>query len=50
MFKRSIKIICFMLLFLSLLSETTYMLRGESDIKQRFAGFYYQPRDTLDVI
>ena len=50
MFKKSIKIICFLLLFLFLLSGITYMLRGDNDTKQRFAGFYYQPRDTLDVI
>ena len=50
MLKKAIKMICFMLLFLFLLAGSAYILRGENDIKQRFAGFYYQPRDTLDVI
>ena len=44
------KVICFMALFLFLLTGLTYMLRRDSDMKRRFAGFYYQPRDTLDVI
>lgn len=48
--KISIKILSFILIFLYLFVHITYVLRADSDMKQRFAGFYSEPEHSLDVI
>lgn len=48
--RKIIRIIFFNSIFMFLLTRMTYVLRSETDMKQRFAGFYYEPENTLDVI
>ncbi len=40
----------FVLLFLFLLRTLSYMVRGSGDTKNRFMGFYAEPKDTLDIV
>lgn len=46
----AIHVSIFIIIFLSQLVAITYGLRRDSDIKQRFAGFYHLPQDSLDVV
>lgn len=48
--KRFFKGGCFVFLWLWIFSIVTYILRPNSDIRQRFSGFYYQDKDTIDII
>ena len=40
----------FVLLFLTLLWPVSYMVRTNGDVKDRFAGFYAEKKDSLDVV
>lgn len=44
------QIIAFILIFFMLLVPVSYMLRTNGDVKDRFAGFYAQKNDTLDIV
>ena len=48
--KTILKEICFVAFFLTFLCTLTYILRPDSDTKRRFAGFYAQEKNSLDVI
>lgn len=45
-----IKSIVFVGLFIVMLTSLTYMLRTNGDVKDRFTGFYAEPKNSLDVI
>lgn len=49
-YKIPIQIFLFILIFLALLLPVSYMVRTNGDVKDRFAGFYAEKRDSLDVI
>ncbi len=40
----------FLLLFLLILLPVSYMVRTNGDVKDRFAGFYAEEKDLLDVV
>ena len=40
----------FVLLFLAILVPVSYMVRTNGDVKDRFAGFYAEKKDSLDVV
>ena len=40
----------FVLLFLAILLPVSYMVRTNGDVKDRFAGFYAEKKDSLDVV
>ncbi len=40
----------FVLLFLLILWPVSYMVRTNGDVKDRFAGFYAEKKDSLDVV
>lgn len=42
--------VVFFAILVFLWTGSTYVLRGNSDIKQRFANFYYEPDQTIDMI
>lgn len=48
--KNFFKVIIFIGVFLIGLNCLTYIFRPDSDIKQRFAGFYYEEDNSIDVI
>lgn len=41
---------CFLALFCMILLPVSYMVRTNGDVKDRFAGFYAEKKDSLDVI
>ncbi|MCR5798943.1 MAG: glycosyltransferase family 2 protein [Lachnospiraceae bacterium] len=45
-----IKAILFMVLFLFLLRSVSYIIRTNGDTKDRFAGFYAEKKDSIDVL
>lgn len=45
-----IRIAAFIFLFMLLLQTVTYVIRTNGDVKDRFVGFYAEPKDTIDVI
>lgn len=45
-----IQITAFTAIFLAVLLPVSYMVRTNGDVKERFAGFYAEKEDTLDVI
>lgn len=46
----AIQIAAFIGIFLILLLVVSYMVRTNGDVKDRFAGFYAERKDTLDVV
>ena len=45
-----IKLIIFVCIFSLLLVSISYIVRPQSDMKDRFAGFYSEPDDTIDAV
>jgi len=45
-----IKSVVFVGIFVILLTTLTYMVRTNGDVKDRFTGFYAEPKNSLDVI
>lgn len=48
--KQAVKTILFLALFLFLLVRLTYILRTNGDVKDRFNGFYAEPKNTIDAV
>lgn len=48
--KEACKAIIFILIFLLLLTGVSYIVRTNGDIKDRFAGFYAEEKDSIDVL
>lgn len=48
--KNLIKAMGFVIIFLLLLQTVTYIIRTNGDVKDRFVGFYGEPKNTIDVI
>ncbi len=48
--KTAVQIIAFLAIFLFLLLPVSYMVRTNGDVKDRFAGFYAEKNDTLDIV
>lgn len=46
----ALQAVVFVLLFLALLVPVSYMVRTNGDVKDRFAGFYAERKDSLDVV
>ncbi|MCM1266982.1 MAG: glycosyltransferase [Bacteroidales bacterium] len=44
------KALCFIGIFLAVLLPISYMVRTNGDVKDRFAGFYAEKKDSLDVV
>ena len=42
--------VCFLVLFCAILLPVSYMVRTNGDVKDRFAGFYAEKRDSLDIV
>lgn len=49
-YKIFIQIFFFLAIFLALLLPVSYMVRTNGDVKDRFAGFYAEREDSLDVV
>ena len=45
-----IKLIIFFCVFSILLMSVSYIVRPQSDMKDRFAGFYSEPKNTIDAV
>lgn len=45
-----IQAVCFLALFGLILLPVSYMVRTNGDVKDRFAGFYAEKKDSLDVV
>lgn len=45
-----LKIVIWITIFIVILNSITYIFRPNSDMKQRFAGFYYEKNNSIDVI
>lgn len=50
MVKTALQVIGFIVIFLLLLLPVSYMVRTNGDVKDRFAGFYAEKEDTLDIV
>ncbi|MDD6203105.1 MAG: SGNH/GDSL hydrolase family protein [Lachnospiraceae bacterium] len=48
--KKAVKIILFISIFLILLTGVSYIVRTNGNAKNRFAGFYAEPKDSIDVL
>lgn len=48
--KTVVQVIGFVAIFLLLLTAVSYMVRTNGDVKDRFAGFYAEKKDTLDIV
>ena len=48
--KQAVKTIIFIAIFLYLLMTVTYVIRTNGDVKDRFTGFYAEPRNSIDVV
>lgn len=44
------KAIVFVSIFIIVITELTYVMRTNGDVKDRFAGFYAEKEDSLDII
>lgn len=42
--------VCFLAVFMAILLPVSYMVRTNGDVKDRFAGFYAEKKDSLDVV
>lgn len=49
-YKVPVQIFLFIAIFLAILLPVSYMVRTNGDVKDRFAGFYAERKDSLDVI
>lgn len=45
-----LQIVSFIAIFLVLLMMVSYMVRTNGDVKDRFAGFYAEKKDSLDIV
>lgn len=48
--KEAYKAISFILIFLLLLTGVSYIVRTNGNVKNRFAGFYAEEKDSIDVL
>lgn len=48
--KEVCKVISFILIFVLLLTGVSYIVRTNGDVKDRFAGFYAEKKDSIDVL
>lgn len=48
--KIALQVVCFVVIFLALLTLVSYMVRTNGDVKDRFAGFYAEKKDSLDIV
>lgn len=48
--KRILYVVVFLVLFVFILTRITYVIRTNGDTKNRFAGFYAQKRNSIDVM
>ena len=48
--KEACKAISFILIFVLLLTGVSYIVRTNGDVKDRFAGFYAEEKDSIDVV
>lgn len=48
--KRILCVIAFLVLFVFVLTRVTYVIRTNGDTKNRFAGFYAQKKNSIDVM
>lgn len=48
--REKIKIILFLAIFLVLLVSVSYIVRTNGSVKDRFAGFYAEKKNTIDVV
>lgn len=48
--REALQAVVFVLLFLVILWPVSYMVRTNGDVKDRFAGFYAEKKDSLDVV
>lgn len=46
----TIKILVFAAIFITVFIFASYIVRPQSEMKDRFAGFYAEPKETIDVI
>jgi len=46
----ALRMIIFLALFLAILLPVSYMVRTNGDVKDRFAGFYAEKKNSLDVV
>ena len=46
----TIKALIFAAIFLTAFIFASYIIRPDSEMKERFAGFYAEPKDSLDVV
>lgn len=49
-YKEFLQAAVFVLLFLAILLPVSYMVRTNGEVKDRFAGFYAEKKDSLDVV
>lgn len=47
--KQAVKSIIFIVIFLYILMTVTYIIRTNGDVKDRFTGFYAEPKNSIDV-
>lgn len=45
-----VQAVCFAAIFAAVLLPVSYMVRTNGDVKDRFAGFYAEKKDSLDVV
>lgn len=48
--REALQAVVFVLLFFVILVPVSYMVRTNGDVKDRFAGFYAEKKDSLDVV
>ena len=48
--KIAVQTVLFIAIFLAVLLPVSYMVRTNGDVKERFAGFYAEKKDTLDIV
>lgn len=48
--KEACKALSFILIFVFLLTGVSYIVRTNGDVKDRFAGFYAEEKDSIDVL
>lgn len=48
--KQAAKSAIFIIIFIYILLTVTYIIRTNGDVKDRFTGFYAEPKDTIDVV
>lgn len=48
--KQLLQVMAFLLIIFALLWSSTYIVRTNGEVKDRFAGFYAEPKNTIDVV